>query len=150
MLKERKNKMFLNRLKDEQKGLFLELAIKAAESSCGISKEEREMIKAFAKEMNIPVKYECEMNFEQITNSLLKISSHKDLRIITFEIIGIMYSDSTYDETERAFVKDMAEKFSLEDGLIQKMEVLLENYSKLYSEIYELIISHPIVFQMKS
>ena len=141
--------MFLNRLNDEQKSLFLELAIKAAESSCGISKEEREMIKAFAKEMNIPVKYECEMNFEQITDYLLKISSHKDLRIIIFEIIGIMYSDSTYDETERTFVKNLAEKFSLEGGLIQKMEVLLENYSKLYAEIYELIINHPIVFRKK-
>ncbi len=139
--------MFLNRLKEEQKGLFLELAIKAAESSCGVSEEEREMITAFAKEMNIPVKYECEKTFEQITDSLLKISSKKDLRIITFEIIGIMYSDSTYDESEREFVKDLAGKFSLDDRLTQKMDVLIEKYSKLYAEIYELIVNEPAVFQ---
>ena len=137
--------MFLDKLKDAQKELFLELAIKAADSSCGISKEERMMLEAFAKEMNIPVKYECEKTVKQITDALIKISNKKELRIIIFEIIGIMYSDSNYDETERKFVKDLQEMFSLDTELVKKMESTILQYTKLYIDIYDLVINGPAI-----
>ena len=51
--------MFLNSLKDSQKKLFLDLAIKAADASGGISSQEKNMLKAFALEMRIPARYDC-------------------------------------------------------------------------------------------
>ena len=89
--------MFLNALKDSQKNLFLDLAIKAAESSDGISVQEKSMLKAFALEMRIPARYECETSKESILEELKSISTERDLKIIAFEILGIMFSDSEYD-----------------------------------------------------
>ena len=136
--------MFLNKLKkEEQKLLFLDLAIKAAECSCGISEEERKMIQVFAKEMEIPVKLKSDNSVDQVTSALISISTPKELRIMMFEIIGIMYSDSCYDSKEQNFVTNVSCKFGIDDSIVKDMELLVKKYSELYSSICEVVMGMP-------
>ena len=132
--------MFLNNLNNEQKNLFLELAIKAAEISRGMSLEEKNMLKEFALEMMITPKYETIKSSEEIIKRLTEISSKKDLRIITFEILGIMYSDSNYDETEKDFVFSIANAFGITKESVIDMDSAIKKYSELYSEICNLVL----------
>lgn len=132
--------MFLNSLKDTQKNLFLDLAIKAADASGGISEQEKNTLKAFALEMRIPAKYECNKTEEIILEDLKKCSSRKELKIVAFEILGIMYSDSEYDDAERRFVTSMAESFGIDEKIIDEMERVIQRYSSLYTEICEVVL----------
>ena len=60
--------MFLNNLNNKQKKLFIQLAIKAAEANGIVELEEKNMLKSFAIEMNIPPVYNTENNLETILN----------------------------------------------------------------------------------
>lgn len=133
--------MFLNSLKDSQKNLFLDLAIKAADSSGGISTQEKNMLKAFALEMRIPPKYECDKSVADILEALKKRSTKKEFKIITFEILGIMYSDSEYDAVEKTFVENVAEAFDIDSGCINEMEKIIKKYSSLYTEICDIVLT---------
>lgn len=133
--------MFLNSLNDSQKDLFLDLAIKAADASRGISVQEKNMLKAFALEMRIPPKYECAESELGILDEMKKRSTKKELKIITFEILGIIYSDSEYDDVEKAFVDTLAKTFDIASECVDEMESIIKKYSSLYSEICDIVLS---------
>ena len=132
--------MFLNSLKDSQKNLFLDLAIKAADASGGISEQEKNMLKAFALEMRIPARYDCGKSEEEILEEIKRKSSRKELKIIVFEILGIMYTDSEYDDSERKFVSLVSERLNIEKQTIDKMENIIKKYSTLYKEICDVTL----------
>lgn len=132
--------MFLNGLNDRQKSLFVELAIKAAESNGIVLLEEKNMLKAFAMEMGIRPVYKTERKTEEIIEEIIKISSERDLKIIVFEILGIIISDNDFDEKEKAFVNHLVERCNLDTGLIDKMIVLLGKYAAVYKEIVDVVL----------
>lgn len=99
------------------------------------------MLKAFALEMRIPPKYECDKSVADILEALKKRSTKKELKIITFEILGIMYSDSEYDAVEKTFVEKVAEAFNIDSGCINEMEKIIKKYSSLYTEICDIVLT---------
>jgi len=132
--------MFLSRLNNEQKELFLELAMKAAEVNGIVELEEKNMLKCFAIEMNIAPIYGTDKRVEDIVNRIVDISSEKELRIILFEILGIIVSDSVFDESEQAFVNWLFEKCNIEYALAEQMLVLLTDYLKVYQKIVHVVL----------
>lgn len=132
--------MFLSKLNSEQKELFLELAMKAAEVNGIIELEEKNMLKCFAIEMNIAPIYGTDKRVEDIVNRIVDISSEKELRIILFEILGIIVSDSVFDESEQAFINWLFEKCNIEYALAEQMLVLLTDYLKVYQKIVEIVL----------
>lgn len=132
--------MFLNNLSNEQKAQFLELAIKAAESNGIVALEQKNMLKCFAIEMNITPVYRTDRNLEDIINGLVQISSEKELRIILFEVLGIIISDTVFDDSEKEFVRHMVERCNMDSGLIDKMIDLLNVYSNVYQEIVNVVL----------
>lgn len=71
--------MFLNNLNDDQKKLFIELAIKAAESNGTVALEEKNMLKAFAIEMNMKPVYSTDKDIESIIDEIIQKSSEREL-----------------------------------------------------------------------
>ncbi len=132
--------MFLNSLNDKQKKLFLTLAIKAADISGGISFEEKNMLKLFAMEMNIEPRYSTEDDLDDVINELFNCSTVKELQIVLFEILGIMYSDSEYDAQERKFVDRIAERFEIGSEKIRRMDEEISKYTSLYKEICGVVL----------
>ncbi len=70
------------------------MAIKAAESNGVVPIEQKNMLKAFAMEMSISPVYKTDRDTEEIINELIENSNEKELKIVLFEILGIIVSDS--------------------------------------------------------
>ena len=101
--------MFLRPLNDEQKELFLDLALAAASANDVFEDEEKALLVAYADEMSIDVSKTSEMPVEEICRKLKAISNSKELNEISFEIVGMMMSDNEYDDEEKDFISKMAE-----------------------------------------
>ena len=132
--------MFLNKLKEDQKSLFLDLAIKATEANGVIESSEQEMLKMFAHEMKISPKFNTNKSLDSILNGLQELSTQQELKIISFEILGIMFSDDKYDEKEGEFISNMASAFHLENALMDIMSDLISEYSAVYKKICGIVL----------
>lgn len=127
--------MFLRPLNDEQKGLFLNLALAAASANHVIEDSEKNLLIAYADEMGIDVNLAEEMPVEIICARLKEISNSKELNQITFEIAGMMMSDSEYDDAEKSFVSEMARVFEISQDKIDEMFQCVNDYSALIKKI---------------
>lgn len=132
--------MFLNSLSNKQKNLFIQLAIKAAEINGVVEFEEKNMLKTFAMEMDIAPIYSADnVTTEEVLNELILVSSKQELRIIIFEILGIMIADSEFDEKEEDFVNNMIYQFAVHEKEKEEMLVVLKDYLRLYNKIVGIV-----------
>jgi len=106
--------MFLHLLNKVQEHLFLELAIKAAEVNGIVTDEETKMIDEFAREMMIEPFYVLDSSVEDILDKIDNLSFRKVKKICLFEVLGIMFSDSEYDDEEKKFMLETIDKFNIE------------------------------------
>lgn len=132
--------MFLNILNEKQKNLFLKLAIKAAETNDEVTSEEEAMIDAFALEMQIEPIHSTDDALDEILQALKNISTIRDYRIITFEILGILFSDSEFDDKEKDFIKEICDTFGITKETVDEMIVNLNEYTNLFNKIVKLIL----------
>lgn len=127
--------MFLRPLNNEQKELFLNLALAAASANDVLEKSEKTLLAVYADEMDVDVNKASQMSVEEICNKLKTISNSKELNQISFEIVGMMLSDNEYDDDEKEFVSKMAEIFEIPMSRINEMYKLVNAYSELIKEI---------------
>lgn len=132
--------MFLHLLNNEQKELFLDLAIKAAEANGVVEIEEKNLLKAFSIEMQIPSRYSTEKTTDDILNRLSKITNEKEKKILSFELIGIIFTDGTYDDEEKAFMTRISEHLNIPMNVIEKMINVLGEYKNVYEKICDIVL----------
>ena len=131
--------MFLRPLNNEQKELFLNLALAAASSNGVFENSEKALLVAYADEMSIDVNKASQMPMEEICRKLKSISNSKELNQITFEIVGMIMSDNEYDDDEKAFISKMTEIFGIPMERINEMFNCVSVYSELIKKINELM-----------
>ena len=127
--------MFLRPLNNKQKELFLNLALAAASANDVLEDSEKLLLAAYADEMSIDVNKASQMPMEEICKKLKAISNSKELNQISFEIVGMMTSDSEYDEKEKMFISKMAELFEIPMKRIDEMFEYVNAYSELIRKI---------------
>ena len=127
-------------LKDEQKDLFLQLAVVAAKANGKFDETEQEMLIKFANEMNIEPKSESDKSFDELVDELAKISSKKEKKIILFEAIGILNSDGEFDEKEAEYLANVAKKFDISKEDLEYMMSLVSYYVELFDEIVYTVV----------
>ncbi len=133
--------MFLMSLNKALKPLYLELAVKAAEANGIVAQEEKNMLKAYGQEMDIEPIYSTNKTIDEVLSTITSLSSSaNDLRIIIFEILGLLQSDSVFDEKEQEFVERIASAFGISSTLCAEMKDLLRDYSLLYNRICKLVL----------
>ena len=122
--------MFLNYLKEESKENFLKLCLAAAQANNVIEKEEEQLMYAYCKELGIK---------EQIPSGDIDVESEKtniiEKRVISLEILGLMYSDGEYDSSEKEFVDELVNKFEITKDELEKIDKLLNEYSEVYKKM---------------
>ncbi len=131
--------MFLNLLSDTEKKAFLGLSYHAASANGVVEETETLMIQEYCKEMNI--EYE-ESDAKIDYNSVIEVFKGSDIKhkkISFIEIIGLLYSDGKYDETERNFAKNYANKIGLADDDVEQLSELIKEYLRLINRIYSAI-----------
>ena len=132
--------MFLEILKDEQKDLFLQLAVIAAKENGYVDEAEDALLTKFANEMNIAPKIEATLSLDEVIDKLANSCDKREKKIVLFEAAGIMNSDGEYSDAEFDFLKKIAAKFEISEEELETMMGLVSDYVALFNEIIITVI----------
>lgn len=117
--------MFLNRLQNDEKIAFLEIAHHIARCDGKLCNKEEEIISAYCTEMTInDITYD-DTKFD-LNIALSKITSTISQKIIILEIMALIYSDDILHHEEIKLINKMIETF----GLNQNISVVYAQWSK--------------------
>jgi tellurite resistance protein len=116
--------MFLNRLKEEEKVAFLELAHHIARSDGDFSEAEANVIATYCLEMQIDdINYkEDNFNLELI---LRKIADKENQKIVVLEIMALIYSDGLHNEEQK-----ILEVIMIEYNISEALYIVYSEWSK--------------------
>lgn len=129
--------MFLNDLQEGNKELFLKVCVHASLANDIFEEEEKEMIYAYCREMNIIERIpEITDDFDAVVSDLASQTDDVEKKIIVLGILGLVKSDGLYDEKEKVFVEKLVKGLQVEDEVVSKLNSLLESYTAVCKEIY--------------
>ena len=130
--------MFLNLLTEEEKHEYLNLAAIAAHTNGSLEEDEKELINAYQREMGIsdPVlDTDWSVYSEEPIFRFFSASEKSHKKIVLFEIMGLLMSDSSFDEAEKNFVFRLSEAIGLSAAEVDSISQLALQYLNLVIEI---------------
>lgn len=123
--------MFLFKLNDEEKLVFLELAHYVARSDGNFSEKEEFIINQYCAEMQIGnIKFDKE-SFD-IDKSLSEINSNESQKIFLLEIMVLMHCDNYLHCEEKKVLDVMVERFNISPSL----NIIYEEWAKSIVALY--------------
>jgi len=132
--------MFLNQLTMLEKESFISLSIHAAKANGIFADEEYAMLEEYCKEMGIAFFDANNVKSLEQVFDVYKDSDEKNKKIVLFEILGLLFSDGAYDDLEKKFAIDFAEKVGLSKEIVEMQTELLIRYLDLVKEIGKVIL----------
>lgn len=127
--------MFLNELNNEEKKAFLCLSVHAANANGVFEDEERAMMEEYCKEMGIAFfDTKNTQPLEEIMDIFQK-SSKRVKKIVLLEILGLLYSDETYDDDEKKFVAEYGLKVGVSQEEIDMITFHIKRYLDVVNDI---------------
>ena len=127
--------MFLRQLSNKQKELTLGLAVLAAKANSVIEKDEEYCLRLYAEEMGIDVNNASPLPLKEICAELISISNEKEINQIVFEIIGLMFSDSEFDNDEKSFVRNVTTHLNVSKEKTDTMVECVKDYYAMLGRI---------------
>jgi uncharacterized tellurite resistance protein B-like protein len=123
--------MFLNRLSQEEKGAFLELAHHIARSDNDFSEDQKSIIAKYCMEMQME---DIEYNKDtfDIYTTLDKIQNPRSRKVILLEIMALIYADDFLHEEERKVLEKILEEF----GLNYNLSIVYTQWAKTMLSLY--------------
>ena len=89
--------MFLDKLNDKEKEMFLDLAVYAAQANGVVEETEKNMIMQYCKEMGVAFYDISKLHtLEEIIGVFTKSSKEKK-KIVVLELLGLCYADNEFD-----------------------------------------------------
>ncbi len=114
--------MFLYDLTEEQKALFIDLAIGAMESNGVVDNSEIELLKRYCREMAVEFRDRAINEDRDIVIKKLKeVSDEATLRKITIEIIALMYADNDLADEENELLDKMQSVFEFSTHVMAEL-----------------------------
>jgi len=123
--------MFLNRLSQEEKGAFLELAHHIARSDNDFSEDQKSIIAKYCMEMQMEDIEYNEDTFD-IYTTLDKIQNPRSRKVILLEIMALIYADDFLHEEERKVLEKVLEEF----GLNYNLSIVYTQWAKTMLSLY--------------
>lgn len=132
--------MFLMLLKEENKERFLKVCVYAAMSNEIFAEEEKLMISAYCREMNIAEHIpETTAEFDAFIPELAENTDGKEKNIILLETLALIRSDGIYDDREQAFMKSLTVGLGLPLSKLDDYLVILDKYNEMAKEMMQAI-----------
>ena len=132
--------MFLMLLKEENKERFLKVCVYAAMSNEIFAEEEKLMISAYCREMNIAEHIpETTAKFDAFIPELAENTDSKEKNIILLETLALIRSDGIYDDREQAFMKSLTVGLGLPLSKLGDYLVILDKYNEMAKEMLQAI-----------
>lgn len=133
--------MYLSMLSTEQKKLFLDLAYGLASIDGDYSLSEKKMIAAYCDEMKIEFDEGAERKpIDEIIDLMSSLYNIHEKKIVVFELIGLAMSDNNYDESERALINNMLDKFKLKHSFADECENIINEYIVFQNKINKIVL----------
>lgn len=131
--------MFLGQLSEKEKNAFISLSIHALNSDGVFANEEKVMIQEYCKEMGIPF-----FNAENVISmdEVVAVFAESELqikKIVLLETLGLLYSDSKFDNTEKEFINEYVKKIGLTDEDVDKQTKAINEYLAVLKKVAEAI-----------
>ena len=128
--------MFLSSLKDENKGLFLELCVHLSISDGLLLESEKEVLKAYCREMDLPeTMISTSKPLNEIISMLNVSANHVEKKIIIMELLALANVDGKYDEKEKEEMSMIIKGFGIEESQQNEIIRLLSEYNNICEEI---------------
>lgn len=127
--------MLLDQLTPEEKKAFWNIANLLA-SSDGSSREEESILEQYNEEMGTGFEYPAadEIDLKKELDTL-RGSSAKDRQIVYFELFGVAYADTAFDDREKQILDEVCLALSLTDDVRETLEdsvkTIFDTYRKL-------------------
>ncbi len=133
--------MYLSRLSNEAKELFLDLSIHAADANREFSDSEKNVIDSYCKEMDLPKSdYSAKRDLDEVLEGL-KVCTNEEKNIIFIEILGLLGSDDIYDVLEKNFISNLQKSFDFENGKLFEIMYALRQLKEIKAFFEQLIQS---------
>lgn len=109
--------MFLNRLDQQSKIVFLKLAYHVAKSDDDFSQMEKSLIDGYLDEMNISDIEDKEKEF--LLEECLKSVTNKEYqKIILIELLAIVYTDNLMHSKEKEIIDTIVDTWDINSSLV--------------------------------
>lgn len=132
--------MFLNSLNPTEKDNFMKLAVAVIKVDGVVEESEKQILSAYANEMQIPV---CNLDEPYNADSIIKeFAMHSTLqtkRIVFLELLALAFADGSYATEEKALVQQLANAFELDRVFIERAINLEDAYVTVYMSLVNLV-----------
>ena len=132
--------MFLNSLNSTEKDNFMKLAVAVIKADSVVEESEKQILSAYANEMQIPV---CNLDEQYDTDSIIKefamTSTLQTKRIIFLELLALAFADGNYAAEEKALVQQLADAFEFDRAFIEQAINLEDAYVAAYMSLVNLV-----------
>lgn len=132
--------MFLNSLNSTEKDNFMKLAVAVIKADGVVEESEKQILSAYANEMQIPV---CNLDEQYDTDSIIKefamTSTLQTKRIIFLELLALAFADGNYAAEEKALVQQLADAFEFDRTFIEQAINLEDAYVAAYMSLVNLV-----------
>lgn len=128
--------MFLATLNKNEKEQFLSLAVAVIKADGVVEEAEKEMLNAYATEMqvnlsNITIKDDV----ENVISSLANSSTETTQRAIFVELLALAFADGDYAAEEKEVVQKVAQGFGLKADFIERAVNLQDSFTAVCSSL---------------
>ena len=133
--------MLLDQLTPEEKKAFWNIANLLA-SSDGSSREEESILEQYNEEMGTGFEYPAaaEIDLKKELDTLGG-SSAKDRKIVYFELFGVAYADTAFDDREKQILDEVCLALSLSDDVRETLEESVKTIFDTYRKLGDLFNS---------
>lgn len=128
--------MFLNQLNQQEKEIFLKLAIAVIRADKKIEENEKKYIAEYAHEMNIQ-SYDLNIDVDDnaLCKNIIENSSDAIKRIFLVELTACAYSDGRFDKEEKSLISSITSDLGLNENELSECVKLLETYTSATAEL---------------
>lgn len=132
--------MFLNSLNPTEKDNFMKLAMTLIKADGVVEESEKQILSAYANEMQIQVRsLDEQCDTDKVIEELAKSSSLKTRRIIFLELLALAFADGNYVAEEKELLKCLANAFELDKTFIDRAVNLEDAYVAAYMSLVNLV-----------
>lgn len=132
--------MFLNSLNPTEKDNFMKLAMTLIKADGVVEESEKQILSAYANEMQIQVRsLDEQCDTDKVIEELAKSSSLKTRRIIFLELLALAFADGNYVAEEKELIKCLANAFELDKTFVDRAVNLEDAYVAAYMSLVNLV-----------
>lgn len=130
--------MYLSKLSNEKRHLFLDLELYMSKTDGDFSNSEKQIIDTHCMEMHIDNNgYECELPLDQVFQELQEKCTAEEKHIIFIELLAVVMADKVYHDSEKIIIERLAEILDIKEAEVEyafnavnKMREAYEEFAK--------------------